>query len=88
MKYYYDEEGDSLFISLRDAEYDESEEISDGFVIDFDKSGRPMSIDIHSEASKFVDIPRLLRSMAPEPDEPAQLIEPMVIRDAPMDEKH
>jgi uncharacterized protein YuzE len=69
MKYSYDDEGDSLFICLRDGEYDESEEIYDGFIIDFDKSGRPLNIDIHREASKFVDIPRLLRSMAPEPEE-------------------
>jgi uncharacterized protein YuzE len=71
MKYYYDAESDSLFISLRDGEYDESEEIYEGFVIDFDKSGRPLNIDI-DHASQFVDIPRLLRSMAPEPDEPEQ----------------
>jgi uncharacterized protein YuzE len=87
MKYSYDDESDSLFICLRDGEYDESEEIYEGFVIDFDKSGRPLNIDI-SDASKFVDIPRLLRSMAPEPEEAEQLIEPMVIRDAPVDEKH
>ena len=68
MKYSYDDESDSLFICLRDGEYDESEEIYEGFVIDFDKSGRPLNFDI-SDASKFVDIPRLLRSMAPEPDE-------------------
>jgi uncharacterized protein YuzE len=71
MKDYYDDESDSLFISLRDGEYDESEEIYDGFVIDFDKSGRPLNLDI-SDASKFVDIPRLLRSMAPEPYETEQ----------------
>ena len=46
MKYSYYEESDSLFICLRDGEYDESEEIYDGFVIDFDKSGRPLNIDI------------------------------------------
>jgi uncharacterized protein YuzE len=66
MKYFYDDEHDSLFISLRDGEYDESEEIYDGFVVDFDKSGRPLNIDIYSNASKFVDIPRLLQNMAPE----------------------
>ena len=70
MKYFYDDEHDSLFISLRDGEYDESEEIFDGFVIDFDKSGRPLNIDIYSNASKFVDIPRLTRSMAPEELQP------------------
>jgi uncharacterized protein YuzE len=87
MKYSYDDEGDSLFICLRDGEYDESEEIYDGFVIDFDKSGRPLNIDIYRGASKFVDIPRLLRSMAPEPEEAEQLIDPMVVRDAPFEEK-
>jgi uncharacterized protein YuzE len=60
MKYFYDDEHDSLFISLRDGEYDESEEIYDGFVIDFDKAGRPLNIDIYSNASKFVDIDRLM----------------------------
>ena len=87
MKYFYDDEGDSLFICLRDGEYDESEEIYDGFVIDFDKSGRPLNIDIYRDASTFVDIPRLLRSMAPEPEEAGQLLEPMVIRDALFEEK-
>jgi len=67
MKYFYDEDHDSLFIVLREGEYDESEEIYDGFVIDFDKSGRPLNIEIYYDASKFVDMPRLLRNMAPEP---------------------
>ena len=66
MKYFYDDEHDSLFINLRDGEYDESEEIYDGFVIDFDKSGRPLNIDIYHDASKFVDIPRLMQSMLPQ----------------------
>jgi hypothetical protein len=55
-------------------------------VIDFDKSGRPLAIDI-DHASKFVDIPRLLRSMAPEPYEAEQPREPMVISDASLAEK-
>jgi len=65
MKYFYDDEHDSLFISLRDGEYDESEEIYEGFVVDFDKSGRPLNLDI-SNASKFVDMHRLMQKMAPE----------------------
>jgi uncharacterized protein YuzE len=66
MKYFYDDEHDSLFISLRDGEYDESEEIYDGFVIDFDKSGRPLNIDIYANASKFVDVSRLTQNMSAE----------------------
>jgi uncharacterized protein YuzE len=65
MRITYDKESDALAIDFRDAEYDESEEIYDGFVIDFDKSGRPMGIEIYYDASKFVDIDRLL-SMVPE----------------------
>ena len=60
MKITYDKESDALAIDFRDAEYDESEEIYDGFVIDFDKSGRPMGIEIYYDASKFVDIDRLM----------------------------
>jgi uncharacterized protein YuzE len=65
MKIMYFKESDALTIDFRDAEYDESEEIFDGFVIDFDKSGRPMGIDIYHDASKFVDIDRLMK-MVPE----------------------
>jgi hypothetical protein len=53
-------------------------------VIDFDKSGRPLNIDIYREASKFVDIPRLLQRMAPEPEDAEQSREPMVVRDSPI----
>jgi uncharacterized protein YuzE len=87
MRYIYDDERDTLFIRFREGEYEESEEIYDGFVIDFDKSGRPLNIDIYRDASKFVDIPRLLQSMAPEPEESEQPREPMVIRDAPLEKK-
>ena len=63
MRYFYDEEHDSLMFTFRDADYAESEEIYDGFVIDFDTSGRPMGIDIYNEASKFVDIAQLRRNL-------------------------
>jgi uncharacterized protein YuzE len=65
MKISYDKESDALAIDFRDAEYHESEEIYDGFVVDFDKSGRPMGIEIYYDASKFVDINRLM-CMVPE----------------------
>jgi uncharacterized protein YuzE len=83
MRYVYDAEGDSLFIRFREGDYGESEEIYDGFVIDFDKSGRPIALDIYAEASKFVDIPRLTRNMAPEHARLDVESRRMVIRDAP-----
>jgi len=65
MKITYSKDSDALAIDFRDGEYHESEEIFDGFVIDFDKSGRPMGIEIYHDASKFVDINRLMK-MVPE----------------------
>jgi uncharacterized protein YuzE len=75
MKITYSKDSDALAIDFRDGEYDESEEIFDGFVIDFDKSGRPMGIEIYHDASKFVDIDRLMK-MAPE-DLSASAVEPL-----------
>ena len=57
MSYHYDAETDALLVTFREgAEYDESEEIYPGFVIDFDKSGRPMGLDIYMNASSFFDV--------------------------------
>jgi uncharacterized protein YuzE len=65
MKYMYDATNDSLFIRFREGEYGESEEIYEGFVIDFDKAGRPIALDIYSKASEFVDIEELRRNLPP-----------------------
>ncbi len=86
MRYHYDAASDALFIRFREGEYEESEEIYDGFVIDFDKSGRPLGIDIYSDASKFVDLARLLRNFK---QENTTEFAPMYVRDAPLDkDKH
>jgi len=66
MKITYSKDSDALAIDFRDGEYHESEEIFDGFVIDFDKSGRPMGIEIYHDASKFVDINRLMKMVPKE----------------------
>ena len=65
MRYDYDEERDAIFIRFREGEYGESEEIYDGFVIDFDKEGRPLGLDIYIDASKFIDIDALKRNVVP-----------------------
>jgi len=57
MIYDYDAESDSLYLRFRDCEYAESEEIYPAFVIDFDKDGKPLALDI-DEASNFVDYRR------------------------------
>jgi uncharacterized protein YuzE len=65
MRYDYDEERDTIFIRFREGEYGESEEIYDGFVIDFDKAGRPLGLDIYIAASKFIDIEALRKNVGP-----------------------
>lgn len=60
MRYFYDAEHDMLFIHLRDAEYQDSQEIAPGFVVDFDRNGVPMALDI-SQASRNVDVTGLQR---------------------------
>ncbi|HEX7140727.1 MAG TPA: DUF2283 domain-containing protein [Vicinamibacterales bacterium] len=56
MKVSYFEKTDSAIFTFREgADYDESEEIFEGFVVDFDKSGRPMGLDVYQDASKFFD---------------------------------
>jgi len=80
MKVSYFEETDSAIFTFRDgADYDESEEIFEGFVIDFDKSGRPMGLDVYQDASKFFDHDWLLTQATDA--EPKQ--KQSMIRDAP-----
>ena len=55
MRIVYLPESDSLWIKLNpDAEYDESEEVAPGTVLDFDKSGNLVAIEIYQDASKKV----------------------------------
>jgi uncharacterized protein YuzE len=75
MKITYSKDSDALAIDFRDGEYYESEEIYDGFVIDFDKSGRPMGIEIYHDASKFVDVDRLMKMVAEEASVSVELLE-------------
>jgi len=73
MTYHYDADSDSLLVTFREgAEYDESEEIYPGFVIDFDKSGRPMGLDIYMNASSFFDVQGMKQVAALLPRETAK----------------
>ncbi|MCD5412139.1 MAG: DUF2283 domain-containing protein [Thermodesulfovibrionales bacterium] len=46
MKVRYDEEADALYIRLRKGEYYESDEIQEGFILDYDIDGNIISIEI------------------------------------------
>ena len=58
MKLHYDAETDSLYIDLASAPSEESREMSENLVIDFDKAGRIVGLDIQ-HASTFLDLSRV-----------------------------
>jgi len=68
MTYNYDADHDALLVTFReDADYDDSQEIYPGFVVDFDSAGRPMGLDVYMNASTFFDIDALKGSLSSQP---------------------
>ncbi|PPD28405.1 MAG: hypothetical protein CTY19_18610 [Methylomonas sp.] len=58
MKLSYDQATDSLYIHLTDRPSVESDEVSDGVVLDFDENGALVGIDVQ-HASQKADIQNL-----------------------------
>jgi uncharacterized protein YuzE len=42
----FDETVDILVIRFREGDYEESDEVTEGVIVDFDKEGKPMAIEI------------------------------------------
>lgn len=64
MKLNYDPDTDSLYIDLLDRPSVDSDEVTDGVVLDYDAEGVLVGIDIDS-ASTRVDLSRLVLSRIP-----------------------
>jgi len=65
MKYFYDRESDSLYLTLAERrKYNDSLEAAPGIVLDFDSSGNLIGIDLE-HASKTVNVERLELSQEP-----------------------
>lgn len=58
MKFHYYPETDSLYIDLSTKTSNDSQEVSQGVVLDFDEEGKITGIDIQ-HASQIVDLSRL-----------------------------
>ncbi len=57
MKIVYLDKSDTMYMKLKpDARYEESEEVAPGVVLDFDKEGNVIALEIYSDASKKVDL--------------------------------
>jgi uncharacterized protein YuzE len=64
MRYLYDRESNSLVITLAEGrQYRDSEEVSEGIVIDFDVDGRPYAIEF-LRADQLVDVEGLTSGTA------------------------
>jgi uncharacterized protein YuzE/DNA-binding XRE family transcriptional regulator len=56
MKYFYDRESDSLYLTIAERrKYEDSVEAAPGVILDFDEAGRLIGIDLE-HASKVVDV--------------------------------
>lgn len=64
MRFHYYPETDSLYISLLNQPSVDSQEVTDGIVLDFDAEGRLVGLDI-DHASQAVDLSRLEASSLP-----------------------
>ena len=64
MRLSYDPETDSLYIHLNEKPSTDSNEVAEGVVLDFDKSGGLVGIDLQ-HASLHADIGRLMLNKMP-----------------------
>jgi len=51
MRIRYDEKMDALYIRLKESDYEESDEIKDGVILDYDKNGNIIGIEILDASS-------------------------------------
>jgi len=58
MKIRYDQSSDAVYIRLKESKYSESDEISNNIILDFDKKGNVIGIEI-LDASNYLDINEL-----------------------------
>jgi uncharacterized protein YuzE len=53
MRLHYDKKEDALYIGFNENPYQESEEIQDGIIFDYDKKGKIIGIEILDASSRF-----------------------------------
>ena len=56
----YDHVADALYIKFSDGEVADSEEISEGVIIDYDQNGRVIGVEILNFSKRKIDLNRLI----------------------------
>lgn len=59
MKFHYDKKQDALYVRFNESPYGESEEVREGIILDYDKNGKIIGIEILDVSKKF---PRQFKS--------------------------
>lgn len=53
----YDPRADALYIRLREAKIDESDEVSSGVIVDYDRKGKPVGVEVLDASHSSVVVP-------------------------------
>ncbi len=53
MKMNYDPKADALYIKLREGKIEESDEIAEGIIVDYDEKSKPLGIEFLDAAALF-----------------------------------
>jgi uncharacterized protein YuzE len=64
VKVTYDESVNILYIQLREGEYGESDEVAGGIIVDFDKQGKPMAIEVLDASNLLGQVDRVMLEYA------------------------
>jgi len=61
----YDPKADALYIRLRHAKVDESDEVSAGVIVDYDHKGKPIGVEVLDASRLLGGRPNLQVELAP-----------------------
>lgn len=53
MRFHYDKKIDALYIRFNEARYRQSDEVADGIMLDYDRNGKIVGIEVLDASKKF-----------------------------------
>ena len=60
MKVSYDLEANAIYIKFREGKIDESDELKDGIIVDYDSKGKPLAIELLNAKEILAGKPELI----------------------------
>lgn len=65
MKIRYDKEADAIYLRFREGKIEESDEIKNGIIVDYDSKGKPIAIEILNAKELLEKRPELIVDFPP-----------------------